>query len=284
MTDATPVERNFFCSSPFCGTKFPNFAFRGFRPEIFTVPVSGEHIYSEPDYESTTLTPGRGPGQERGNVAAMDFFSKCCAPASNGTIATKLDPVSDRGEDGPEWESRASRAAASAAAQALQTAAARSPSPGLTHGHAVCGCVLCSPRISRRPRTLCQLVPADLCRRQPVSQPTKQWPPAERRNVNRTLRGAGALRSPRALCGRCCAVPGALTRRETCSMLAARDGAIYGGCVAMAPCYVGQVGIMFETELDKEHGCCRVEGIAQYSGDILEGASIRSACTAGVAM
>ena len=23
---------------------------------------------------------------------------------------------------------------------------------------------------------------------------------------------------------------------------------------------------MFETELDKEHGCCRVEGIAQYSG------------------
>jgi len=25
------------------------------------------------------------------------------------------------------------------------------------------------------------------------------------------------------------------------------------------------VGIMFESGLDKEHGCCRVEGIAQYS-------------------
>jgi hypothetical protein len=25
---------------------------------------------------------------------------------------------------------------------------------------------------------------------------------------------------------------------------------------------------MFETEWDKEHGCCQIEGIAQYSGDI----------------
>ena len=71
--------------------------------------------------------------------------------------------------------------------------------------------------------------------------------------VNRALRGACALLSP-------CA----LSRKQLCGMFAMPLPFDGGGC-GLLRC---QVGIMFETEWDKEHGCCKVEGIAQYSGDI----------------
>ena len=216
----------------------------------------------------------------------MEWFSRCCAPASNTGMVVKS----------PDEQPGGGLAPGSARYRHPPLLQASVGERLLNHA-----CTLLNPLARNCARLATYLAPGPLpllsLRRRSgrmgepdadaarVSQrqrlaPGQQWPPDQRGVVNRALRGTSVPRN----CSRipnevACESTEAFACRSSRRLVLLRDARrpllnFLPVLLVRTPKFRDrdgstQVGIMFETELDKEHGCCRVEGIAQYSGALL---------------